>query len=179
MENKINSGNTNKVLIGVGIVVAVIAVIFLVKGRFAKAPTEEVEDTTQQTSEETVNPNRREFVVTPVSVIGENTPLAEAVKNATKAPVNFNEHYVVVMVSCGEGCGRPYLFNKTTNNLFALNGVMTEGALGFEQIPNVIDVQTSPTTNVVTFRKKDTDGTEYFNQWRLYNDVLFVEVIRR
>jgi hypothetical protein len=178
MENKFITENKNNILISLGVVVLVVIVVFLAKGRLAKAPAEEVL-VQEITTEETVNPNRREFVITEVAVNAEDPHVAEAIKNAQAASVNFNEHYVVITVGCGTGCGKPYLFDKTTGKLFAFNQVILAGALGFEQVPEVIDFQVSPQTNVVTFRKKDTDGTEYFNQWRLYHDTLFVEVARR
>ena len=178
MENTIFTENKNKILIGAGIVILMVIIGFVVKGPFAKAPAEEVL-VQEVDSEETVNPNRREFVVTEVAVNAEDPHFTEAIKNAQTAAVNFNEHYVVITVGCGTGCGKPYLFDKTTGKLFAFNEAMLAGALGFEQVPDVIDFQTSPKTNVITFRKKDTDGTEYFNQWRLYHDVLFVEVTKR
>ncbi len=178
MENKLSKETIKNMLISLGVILVVVVLVLATKGRLAKAPAEEVL-VQEINTEEIANQNRREFVVTEATVNAEDPHFAEAIKNAQTAPANFNEHYVVVTVGCGTGCGKPYLFDKITGKLFAFNNAILEGALGFEQVPDVIDFQTSVKTNVITFRKKDTDGTEYFNQWRLYHDTLFVEVVRR
>ena len=108
--------------------------------------------------------------VIPVNINTDDSHILGAIEGAKTQAANFNGHYSTIYIGCGTECASPALYDKNTGKLYYFNSIMVYGALGMDNMPDIISFDSSASSDTLTFKKKAADNSIYLEKWKFSGD---------